>query len=94
MSNDEGTRCIQPHPKQTECPFASLGMAVACHSRDWSLRGRDAWIWGIVCGWDDESLGDIQDRLLWSDESVARLKRLRSEFVRAHALLHPLEAAP
>ena len=83
------SRCIEPHPKQTECPFASLSMAIGCHSRDWAAHRRDAWIWGIVCGWDDESLAELQERFQWEDGEVDRLKRLRVAFVEAHDLLHP-----
>lgn len=34
-----------------KCPIESLESCVACHSRDWSVHHRDAWLWGIICGW-------------------------------------------
>ena len=66
----------------TENPFDSLATAIACHSRDWSTDHRDAWIWGIVCGWDEYSLRDLVKQHKWTPETVARLKRLRSEYKR------------
>jgi len=65
-----------------ECPFKSLETAVACHVRDWSADHRDAWIWGIVCGWDEASLKELTQQYKWTPETVARLKRLRSEYKR------------
>jgi hypothetical protein len=40
-----------------------------------------AWIYGIVCGWDDDMLPELADKFGWSDEAVARLKRLRALWV-------------
>ena len=64
----------------TEDPCESLHMAIVFHARDWAADRRDAWIWGIVVGWDDESLADIASRFGWDRNMVARLKRLRIRF--------------
>jgi hypothetical protein len=58
----------------------SLTMALAHHPKDWASHHRDAWIWGIVIGWDEESLLEIQNKFGWYDETVARLKRLNTQF--------------
>ena len=65
----------------TEDPKESLGLTLAGAPRDWSVNKRDAWIWGIVCGWDAGAMVDVQARHRWSDETVERLKRLHSRFV-------------
>lgn len=68
---------------KTENPFESLRTAIACSSRDWAMHHRDAWIYGIVCGWDDDSLRDLAAQFGWGRGEVARLKRLRGDFSRA-----------
>lgn len=66
-------------PSPTENPLVSLRTAIACHTRDMSSHHKDAWIWGIVCGWD-ETLDEIAEQHGWNRETVARLKRLRSRY--------------
>jgi hypothetical protein len=60
--------------------FESLENCVAHHVRDWSLNKRDAWIFGIVCGWDDESFEELVERHKWTPEAVERLKKLHANF--------------
>ena len=62
------------------CPFESLETAIACHSRDWSTHHRDAWIWGIVCGWDEASMIELREQHHWDDKTVDRLKHLHAKF--------------
>lgn len=81
------------HPAQSECPFESLGRSVACHSRDWASSPKDAWIWGIVVGWDDDDddddvLAGMVNRFRWTPEAAARLRRLHAAFEAAHTLAH------
>lgn len=33
-----------------------LGGALATDARDWGQDGLDAWLWGLLCGWDCEDL--------------------------------------
>ncbi len=33
----------------------SLAAAIACDSRDWSIGKTNAFLYGIVCGWDEAS---------------------------------------
>jgi hypothetical protein len=63
----------------TENPLESLCTAVATDVRDWSLGRRDAWIYGIVCGWD-EAIGEVAARHGWTAEDVQRLKRLHKQY--------------
>lgn len=73
-----------PHPTPITDAGQSLKNAIACHSRDWSTHPRDAWIFGIVCGWDGDSDSDcfssLQKEHGWIDEAVVRLKRLHVQF--------------
>ena len=63
--------------------FDSLETAIACHSRDWSTHRRDAWIYGIVCGWGLEAMRELEDQHGWGPEESARLQSLRDAYIRA-----------
>lgn len=62
--------------------LASLACSVSFHPRDWGLDHRDAWIFGIVCGWGD-ALPEVARRHKWSDQTVERLQRLRMAAISA-----------
>lgn len=66
--------------KPITCPFESLEVCLANHVRDWSEDHRDAWIWGIVNGWDEESLAELRIKHGWSDASVKRLRKMHHRF--------------
>ena len=63
-----------------EDPIESLERALATASKDWSESKDDAWIYGIILGWDKESLQELQELHRWNDEAVARLERLHQKF--------------
>lgn len=65
--------------KPTEDPIDSLKTCVATSSRDWSIDKRDAWIYGIICGWE-ESIEDLAIDHGWDAETVSRLQRLHNAF--------------
>ena len=67
-------------PAAPECPLESLVDCVAFDCRDWAEGKRDAWIYGIVCGWDDGSFRELKDKFGWDDAAVGRLKRLHYRF--------------
>lgn len=64
----------------SECPRKSLERCLAFSARDWYADKRDAWIWGIVFGWDAESMKEIAELHGWSDKTVSRLRRLHEIF--------------
>lgn len=75
------------HPGSSEataglegCPIESLKNCVSTHVRDWSTNKRDAWIYGIVCGWDDDCFEELMAIHKWTPEKVARLKNLHEIF--------------
>lgn len=78
----------------TENPFDSLESAIAFDVRDWSLDRRDAWIYAIVVGWESDDPDDdfnamesVAAKHGWDEETVARLRRLRSRFQMAARML-------
>lgn len=65
-----------------ENPHTAIADAMNFSSRDWSLNHRDAWIYGIAVGWGD-SINCVADRHRWSDDTVARLQRLHTDYNKA-----------
>lgn len=61
----------------------SLGACMAFSPRDWAGHHRDAWMYGIVNGWNDEALAELAITHKWPPSEVARLKRLHASFIAA-----------
>ena len=70
--------------------LSALRLALTTDSRDWSLSRGDAWIYGILVGWDCEedhdheldfceggALWSVAERHGWTGASVSQLKDLR-----------------
>ena len=53
----------------------SLRSVIATDPRDWSIDRRDAWIWGLVIGWDQGSLDELKKIHGWTDDLAARLAK-------------------
>jgi hypothetical protein len=64
-------------PTDEENFLASMAHCMAFHPRDWGLDRRDAWLYGIVCGWGD-ALQEVAERHKWDEPTVERLQRLRA----------------
>ncbi len=65
----------------TDSPFESIKSCMAFHARDWSKDRRDAWMYGVVCGWDDAAMSEVAEAHGWGPGQVARLRVLRERFV-------------
>jgi hypothetical protein len=61
----------------------SLNSCLVHHTRDWAGNKRDAWIWGIVVGWDEGSLAELSVDFGWDEETIERLGRLHKKFEEA-----------
>jgi hypothetical protein len=72
---------------------------MATDPRDWGTLRRDAWLYGLFCGWDceenhehDDLCGDgdamreIANQHGWSEQDVARLRCYRAAI---HSFLNP-----
>lgn len=58
----------------------SLSIAINFCSRDWSSDRRDAWIYGVVVGWGDESIAELAEKHGWGKDTQARLRRLHADY--------------
>jgi 2-hydroxy-3-keto-5-methylthiopentenyl-1-phosphate phosphatase len=65
---------------QKQCVLSYLVESLNLDARDWSSNSKDAWIYGIISGWDDASIKEISNKFKWSDESVAKLKELNFQY--------------
>ena len=63
-----------------EDPLKALKITLACTSRDTSESKDIAWMYGIVCGWSEEALGELRTRFGWPVEQTDRLKRLHTAY--------------
>jgi hypothetical protein len=64
----------------------SLQAALAFSPKDWSQHHRDAWVWGIINGWDSEAMREVAEQHGWSPDTVRRLERLHRQFAEAFGL--------
>lgn len=55
----------------------SLRRIIAFDSKDYAQCSRDAWIYGIVLGWDARSIKELKAKFSWSDDTIARLRKYR-----------------
>lgn len=69
-----------PTREQIADVLDSLACTLAFSSRDWGANPRDAWLWGVLNGWDADEPGDesAMDEMAsshgWSDVTVGRLR--------------------
>ena len=66
----------------TNKPLDSLEESFAFDSRDWSSNRRDAWCYGIICGWGGAFV-EICERFNFNQK---RLKTLRNKYKKLQAL--------
>ncbi len=57
--------------------------AMVFSSQDWSTAPDFAWLYGLLVGWDGDSIGELQVRFRWADKRVAEMRRLRAAIVEA-----------
>lgn len=73
--------------RATEDPREALRDMLAFSARDWAENKTDAWLWGIVFGWDSEepdedAMDEVAHKHHWTDTDVARLRKLHENFER------------
>jgi len=63
--------------------FREFANLIRLSSRDWSATREDAWMYGIIRGWDPESLSKISPRFGWTGGDRIRLMTLHTAYVEA-----------
>ena len=65
----------------SENSLESINACIVTDSKDWALNRRDAWLYGIVAGWDD-ALDKVAKRFNWNKNDKHRLRRLNLQYQR------------
>lgn len=68
----------------TESPIESIEDVMSFDMRDWSSNRRDAWLYGIACGWGD-GLRFVAEKHGWTRSEVERLEHLHAAWRRMRA---------
>lgn len=71
-----------PYRDGQEDPGGSLRSTIAFSVDDWSESRAMAWVYGIVLGWDEDSLAELRPRFGWDEATTGRLRRLHEAFDR------------
>lgn len=79
-----GELTAMPTRKQIAEVLDSLARTLAFSSRDWGTNPRDAWLWGVLNGWDADEPGEesAMDEMArahgWGEATVDRLRQFHS----------------
>lgn len=49
-------------------------------SKDWAVTKQDAWLYGIIVGWDYKSYKELAKTWNWSKDDVDLNKKLHQDF--------------
>lgn len=67
-------------------PLKALDLTLAFSVDDWAATRAMAWVWGIVCGWDDDAMAELAQTFRWDEATTARLNRLHERFAALSAV--------
>lgn len=77
-----------PYDDASLNPLDALSQTLCFASNDWGASRAEAWIYGIVVGWDNEddpadtaAMDELAGKYRWSPEQVERLRTLHTRFV-------------
>lgn len=71
---------------EIENPIESLKNTIPFSVMDWGTEKRNAWVYGIVCGWDENCFQEFNMKFGWDKDTWNRLKRLHDSFDRLEEL--------
>ncbi len=69
-------------------PLESIHNVLTCSVRDYSVDRRDAWVYGIVVGWDDESYAELAIKHNWKKEDIERNIFMHQIYIKMRAMLN------
>lgn len=71
----------------SENPLQVLVMSIAGSSKDFSETKFEAYMYGVIMGWDNDSYEELKSKHGWSDDVINYQKQLHQNFIRAWNLL-------
>lgn len=63
-------------------PMQSIYESYTRQSFDMAERKFDAWMYGVVVGWDDESYDELKKKHNWSDSQIEYQKQMHQNFIK------------
>jgi len=64
-------------------PLQAIHESYGRSSKDMSEQKFDAWMYGVVVGWDDKSYEQLQKQHGWTNDQVAYQKKLHQNYIKA-----------
>lgn len=71
----------------TENPLQALVLSICKSPKDFGEQKFDAYLYGVIVGWGDESYEELKVRHNWSEETVKYQKLLHQNYIKAWNLL-------
>jgi hypothetical protein len=68
---------VKPRPTPADA-IESARTVMTFSSRDWSANHRDAWLYGIIVGCDDDAISEVARKHGWPLDEIRRLKALHA----------------
>lgn len=75
--------------KEITNPFESLHDTIVFDSRDWGKSEKDAWIYGIIIGWNSDNKEEVEGifqefnrKFKWDRDTWNRLQTLHNEYLK------------
>ena len=79
--NTDGLLTFPASDGEIQNCLESIECAIAFDVRDWGNDRRSAWIYGIVFGWDEESLDEFSKQYGWDNADKIRLADLHRQWL-------------
>lgn len=70
-----------------ENPLQALVMSLCGTSKDMGEQKFDAYLYGVIVGWEDSAYDELKVRHNWSEQVVQYQKLLHQNFIKAWNLL-------
>lgn len=70
-----------------ENPLQALVMSICGSSKDFSKDKFDAYLYGVIVGWEDSSYEQLKVELGWTDSQIKYQKSLHQNLIKAWNLL-------
>jgi hypothetical protein len=63
------------NPTDLQLALWGMHIVVVHDSRDWGASNRDARLWAMLVGWDDDAYKELSGKHGWTAETVRMLKQ-------------------
>jgi len=64
-------------------PMQALRESYSRSPKDMAKSKFDAWVYGVICGWDDDAYRELSIKHNWSEETVKYNKLLHNNYMKS-----------